>query len=672
MRTVDVSKLTPVRQDDIIVFVRLARALVTNLRVYPEGHSIVQNVAGRVGERIVKTQENAKELLVGADTSLLTVNNDSIYKACDEQGFSIELASWLRERGVENLFLQEGATSDEVLRLFGWLHRTEPRDARAAVADGAPRELELKKVEVNVSAAKETVDLRKQLETMDLTPFLMQTGIQPTLDEDIDWTQTDLGRMAKEGKLDDLVDGARMEAFVDKYFTERFNAEHFAAARLAPADIDQILERLHEDLQPVQSPDLDATIAEKAAEAVAQMMPDMVGNYLATELPTGDGPAGRVRVGVLEQLSADTDKQGHVLGQLSTHLGSATDASRGLGCLHAMESLVPQALSAGDRSAAFEAVGTIALSTLPGKPEELRSRAKMSLRYLASPELVGNLLHQLQTAPPNERQHMRDLLRVLGPYAVPTLMEEMRSSMRRGVRDELKDVLVHVGRRALMDGEDPTVVLDPLFRELDNHAHNPWYFTRNVVAILGELGGRGFQDKLLALVGDGVDPRIRAEATRALIRTNTDAARAAISKAAFGGGLDGPGLAVAVPYLVRTDTQATLDKLAALLGDKDVSDDVADAVLCGLALDMDDKVLPLLRRVLTERSGLLKRPSFPENVRLAALDALGLVSGMEAQALLRTAIEDKNQAIRRRGTEVAARNREEFATRVREKLSLSG
>lgn len=668
MRTVDPASLKPVNQDDIIVFVRLARALVTNLRVYPEGHSIVQNVASRVGERIERMLGATPMLLVGAETSLLALNNDSIYKACDEQSFSIELAAWFRERGINNALVQPGAGADELLRLFGWLHRTDPAVARAAVSKGLPRDLALDKIEVNVQALAKQEEIRQTLERMDLSPILERAG----LEGNVDWTQTDLGRLAKEGKLDDLVDGERMEAFVDKYFTERFDATmNTPGARLAPADIDEILARLQQDLQPVQAPQLDETIGAKAAEAVARMMPELVSSYLATELPTGEGPASRVRVGVLEQLRGDVDKQGSVLGQLGTHLSGATDASRGLGCLHAMESLVPQALAAGDRTAAFEAVGTIALTTLPGKPEELRSRAKMSLRYLASPELVGNLLHQLQTAAPTDRQNTRDLLRVLGPYAVPTLMEEMRSSMRRGVRDELLEVLIHVGRKAQMDGEDPGEVLEPLFRELDNHAHNPWYFTRNVVAILGELGSQPFQLKLVALLGEGVDPRIRTEAARALIRANSDLSRRSLRAVAFTGTLDAAGVALVTPFLMRTDTDATLPALRAMLEDKACTAEQAEAALSGLALDLGDKVLTLLRRVLTERTGLLKRPHFPEPVRLAAVDALSLLDGTEATALMATAASDKSPATRRRVTEAQSRKRGEFTERLRQKLQIS-
>jgi HEAT repeat protein len=671
MRAVDSSDLQPIPQDDIILIVRLLRGLVTNLRVYPEGHSIVQAVGGRVWERVASGLDASPKLLIGADTSLLTVNNDSIYKSCDEQAFSVELAAWLRERGVQNILMDQGATGDELLRLFSWLHGTPPQDVREATARGLPRDLALDKVEINVAAGKNEDEIRKTLETMDLAPIFEQAGFEGG-SGNAEWTQTDLGRLAREGKLDDLVDGARMEEFVESFFAEQFDASKFTASRLAPADIDQILERLQENLGAAPSPQLDETIAAKAAEAVARMMPDLVGSYLATELPAGQGQASRVRIGVLEQLRGDSEQQGHVLGELSTHLGSATDASRGLGCLHAMEALVPQALAAGDRTAAFEAVGTIAVATLPGKPEELRARAKMSLRYLASPELIANLLHQLQTAPPTERQNTRDLLRVLGPYAVPTLMEEMRSSMRRAVRDELREVLIHVGRRALMDGDDPSLVLDPLFRELDNHAHNPWYFTRNVVAILGELGGPGFQKKLTNLLGEGVDPRIRTEAARALIKLNTDTAREVLGEVAFAGGLDPTGVAIVIPFLIRTDTGATLTSLQDMLSAKDCSAEQADATLSGLALDMDDKVLPLLRRVLSERSGLLKRFVFPEVVRLAAIDALGLIGGMEAAAKLSSMAEDKNPSLRRRATEVRSHDAAEFAERARQKLQISG
>jgi len=664
VRTIPANSLKTVRQDDLVYLVRLLRALITNLRVYPEGHSIVQSVAGRVGERVQSLGQSLGNLLLGADSSLLSINNDSIYKACDEQGFSIELAAWLRERGVENVLLEPGATADEVLRLFGWLHRTDPAQSRTTLRGGAPRDLGLAKLDVNVRAPKTDDDIRQTLETMDLTPFLDKAG----LTGEIDWTQTDLGRLAAEGKLDDLVDGERMEAFVDKYFEERFDPSQIAASRLTTDDIDAILDRLRVDLGSLDSGRLDQTISAKAAEAVARLLPDAVGSYLATELPAG-GPAQQVRVGVLEQLRGDTAKQGGVLRELTGHLTQVTSASKGLGCLHAMEDLVPQALAGGDRTAAFDAVGAVAMATLPGRPEELRGRARMSLQYMASPELLRTVLHQLQAGAGPDRERSQDMLRVLAPHAITTLMEELRTSMRRVVRLELVDVLTHVGQRALMEGDDPATLLEPLVRQLDRHGDNPWYFTRNVVVILGSIGLPAFQEKLTGLMGADVDPRVRTEVARGLVRSNSDPARRWLAEAAFSGGLDPTGMAEVVPHLLRADPSGTLDGLQKLFASKDLPPDVATGSLVGLALQTGERAMPLLSRLLEERT-FLRRPSWPEPVRLAAVEALGTILAQAARAALDHASDDKASAIRRRAAELLATSPEEHAAAMRERFHL--
>lgn len=664
MRTIQANSLQTIPQDDLIYLVRLLRALITNLRVYPEGHSIVQSVASRVGERMTDLGGRVGNLLLGADSSLLSINSDSIYKSCDEQGYSIELAAWLRERGVDNILLEPEATADELLRLFGWLHRTEAAQARTVLRGGAPRDLDLAKIDVNVRAPKSDDDIRQTLETMDLTPLLEKAG----LTGEIDWTQTDLSRLAAEGKLDDLVNEERMEAFVEHYFEERFDPSEMTAARLGPDEIEDILSRLRSDLGSLDSGSLEQTISAKASEAVARLLPDAVGSYLATELPAG-GAAQQVRVGVLEQLRGDSAKQGGVLKELTGHLAQVTSASRGLGCLHAMEDLVPQALAGGDRAAAFDAVGAVAMATLPGRPEELRTRAKMSLQYMASPELIRTVLHQTQAGTEAERERSRDVLRVLAPHAVPSLMEELRTSMRRTVRLELVELLTHVGQRSLMEGEDPATVLEPLLRQLDRHADDPWYFTRNVVVILGSVGVPAFQEKIIQLMSADVDPRVRGEVARGLVRSNSDPARRWLATAAFSGGLDPNGMAVVVPHLLRADPAGTLTGLQTLFGSKELDPDVPTGSLVGLALDAGERSMPLLTRLLDERT-FLRRPSWPESVRLGAIEALGVIMAQAARAALESHANDKSVAVRRRVAELMPTSPDDHAKAMRERFGL--
>lgn len=675
MKTVAPASLKTVPQDDVVVFVRLSRALVTNLRVYPEGHSIVKDVAARVGERVAKVGEDVGAILVGADTAMLNVNRDSIYKDCDEQKFSVELAAWLRERGVDNLLFEPGIEAEEILRLFGWLHRTQPREVRDILSVGLPAELASEHLGVNVRAPKEDAAIRQTLEAMDFTELLEKAGVTtasiPTL-QDVDWDQVDLGKLAAQGKLDGLMDEDRMGRFIEDYLGSRLDPAILEArgeAALDPEKIDEILARLETDLQPLKSDEVQETIAAKAAEAVSRMLPDAVAAYLSTELPEATS-ARQARHDVLDSLERDQARQADVLKELSGKLATSRDVARGLACLHAMEEIIPRVVTI-DGGAAADAVGAIALASMPGRPERLVQRAKMSLRYLASPEVVRGLLHRLGTVTPAEQVRTRDLLQVLGAYAVTTLIEELRSSMKKGTRLELVNLLTHVGQRAMMEGEDPAEVLGPLARELNRHNDNPWYFTRNVVVVLGSVGAPALQTRLTGLFLSDVDPRIRTEIARGLMRSDTDVARKLVRQAAFEGLLsDPPGLAEVIPYLLRNDPAGTLTSMEALLISKDVLPQLAEAVLVGLALKAGAVAVPLLAKVLTARSGLLKRPVFPEASRLAALEAASALDDAQARRALEAAQRDKSAAVRRRALERINSKPRKQAERLRERLRI--
>ena len=675
MKTVVPGSLQTVPQDDIVVFVRLARALITNLRVYPEGHGIVRDVGGRVGVRLSKVGAVAGPVLVGADTALLSVNRDSIYKDCDEQKFSVELAAWLRERGVDNLLFEPGIDPEEILKLFGWLHRTPPAEIRAALSVGLPADLASEHLGVNVRAPKDDSTIRQTIEAMDFGDLLEKAGVTtasiPTL-QDVDWDQVDLGKLAAQGKLDGLLTEDRMERFIEDYLGSRLDPSALEArgeAAVDPEAIDAILARLENDLRPLKADGIEETIAARAAETVSRMLPDAVASYLSTGLPEA-AAARQARHDVLESLQRDQARQADVLKELSGKLATSNDVPRGLACLHAMEEIIPRVVTI-DGGAAADAVGAIALASLPGRPERLVQRAKMSLRYLASPDVVRGLLHRLASAPPAEQVRTRDLLRVLGGYAVTTLIEELRSSMKKGTRLELVNLLVHCGQRAMMEGVDPAEVLAPLARELNRHQDNPWYFTRNVVCVLGSVGAPALQERLSGLLLSDVDPRVRTEVARGLMRSDTDAARRLVRRAAFEGLLsDPPGLAEVIPYLLRADPGGTLESMERLLEDKDVEPELAEAVLVGLALKAGSVAVPLLAKVLTARTALLKRPIFPEASRLAALEAASALDDAQARRAMDGAQKDKSATVRRRALERINSKPRRQAERLKERLRL--
>ena len=125
-----------------------------------------------------------------------------------------------------------------------------------------------------------------------------------------------------------------------------------------------------------------------------------------------------------------------------------------------------------------------------------------------------------------------------------------------------------------------------------------------------------------------------------------------------------------IPYLLRNDPAGTLTSMEALLASKEVAPELAEAVLVGLALKAGAVAVPLLVKVLTARSGLLKRPVFPEASRLAALEAASALDDAQARRAVEAAQKDKSSAVRRRALERLNSKPRRQAGRLKERLRI--
>jgi HEAT repeat protein len=673
MKTVDPQQLKPVPQEEIVMFARLARALVTNLRVYPPGHAIVKDVAGRVCKTVASISEKAGTVLVGSEESLLTINRDSIYKACPEQEYSIMLSSWFRERGIRNLLLESRLGPEELLRIFGWLHKIEVGECRRALESGLSRieqELQLDAVALNVKAPKSDKEIRETLEAMDLAPILEKAGVAasgsfPSL-EDMELDTEALAEAVRESMQEVPLDLSRAQGRLSMDSIDWAQADASALHTLA-----ERVAAVGGGGPQVDKAAIQEEIARTAQEAVRRMIPEAISGYLASAAPQGEA-AQRVRADVLGELREDHGKQANVVVELAGRLASEADPGAAASCMRAIEDLVPGALESGHRREAARAISALLTMTSSQRPRDLAGRADASLRYVAAPRTVKNLLHQLQAGPEDERGAVAEMLAALGRWSVTTLMEELRNSMSRATRLAIVDILVHAGRRAQQDGDDVEGRLQPLLREIDRWKDNPWYFTRNLVQILSDVGAPAFRHRIAEILQSDVDPRVRGEIVKGLMRSDTEAARRLARDTVVSGRLKDPSaLAETIPWLMRHDPLELLAALERMVADKDVTHEIADGVLCGLALCGGNQALTVLDRVLGERAGLLRRPAFAEPARVGAVEGLGVLGMPEARKRLEEARQDPSNAVRRRAAELMAVDPEEAERQARQRLGLA-
>lgn len=680
---VDLSQLSPVEQDELAGIVRHLRALITNLRVYPEGHRVVGEVARRVTDHMSEAAQAHGELLLDAQETTLRCNAEVIFGECPERDQAPMIAAWLRERGVINLLVRPDVTADELLRLFGWLSSTQPRDARESFVGGIPEVLETETLRFNVrvrGARTEELEeyLEEALDSVDLEGAVrhaLQDGrltVGEDLDasnlreqliemvheemanatasggsgesiapEDIDWSRVDLSQVLDPEALEDLV-----ADFMENEFDPR---AVFGDSDDLEARLEELAGELRKTLNTQDLGPLQDKMLERAAGAVTDLVPAAVGAFLADPDASGDLEK-RVREQVMTSLEGREQQRSEVLVALSDRLDASFEPNQFYASIAAMEEMIPDMLSSPHRADAVMGLQSVAAAAHSNDlSTDCRMRAQTALRALAGPDVVPLLVQELQDGDAARCERAQELLCGLGHEPVVPLLEILRSSLDQDVRMTVVGVLAELGRRERAAGATAPRSMVPLLRELRNADHNPWYFTRNLAEVLHRVAAPGYDRDLLNLLGSDLDYRVRAAVAQGLASARSDEIQAALRQALFQGKIIVPeAFQELLGRQLVIDRDTTLREFDGMLTSGEAPDRIERVGLATLARQLGSDAVPFLARVLTARSGILRRPTFGEELRLTAVEALGTVKGDAAREALRKASKDPSEEVRRR------------------------
>ena len=148
-----------------------------------------------------------------------------------------------------------------------------------------------------------------------------------------------------------------------------------------------------------------------------------------------------------------------------------------------------------------------------------KSLTKRLFDFIASTNVLTEIKAAFETDNKELRNMATSVLVAFGRPAVPILLEILKKHEDKWVRKQVIRALIDIG----------AVGLQPIINELYKE-DNPWYFLRNLIHIVGELGDRRIVGKLNLLLFNA-NPAVREETVNTLFRLAPDAAEMHLVKA---------------------------------------------------------------------------------------------------------------------------------------------
>lgn len=260
-------------------------------------------------------------------------------------------------------------------------------------------------------------------------------------------------------------------------------------------------------------------------------------------------------------------------------------------------------------------------------PDRSRSGAELAavLKQLNSEEIA----EQLDEVEPEVQARFASLMVAIGPPAVDLACAVLSTCTRARARAAASTALTY------LCSDDP--------RLLAPHLDSPhWYVVRNVVLVLGQIGGSAVVD-LLRSAAQHEEPRVRRQVVMALGSVSR-AERTPVLMSMLGTE-DPQLLAAALTMLTRDQNprvvRAILERIASPRFD-DLSEENQRALFNALSEMADDALVPDLEKLL-RRGGWLSRPS---RVHIGAARTLRRIGTERAIAVLEAGLRAKNEQVR--------------------------
>lgn len=148
-----------------------------------------------------------------------------------------------------------------------------------------------------------------------------------------------------------------------------------------------------------------------------------------------------------------------------------------------------------------------------------RSITKRLFDYIASTNILPNLKEAFNSDDKQLRELALTVFVSFGRQSVPILLELLKTHNDKWIRKQLIRSITEIGSAGVQ----------PMINELYKQG-NPWYYLRNIISILGEIGDRRIAGKLNLLLYNE-HPQVREETIMALYRISPDTAENHIVKA---------------------------------------------------------------------------------------------------------------------------------------------
>ncbi len=147
-----------------------------------------------------------------------------------------------------------------------------------------------------------------------------------------------------------------------------------------------------------------------------------------------------------------------------------------------------------------------------------KSLTKRLFDFISTTDVLKNLKDTFKDDDRELRTLAASVFVSFGRQAVPMLLEILKESEDKWVRKQMIRSLIDVG----------PIAIQPMINELYKE-DNPWYFLRNIINILGELGDRKIIGKMTLLLYHE-NPSIREETVATLARLAPDVAETHLIK----------------------------------------------------------------------------------------------------------------------------------------------
>lgn len=252
-------------------------------------------------------------------------------------------------------------------------------------------------------------------------------------------------------------------------------------------------------------PELSDTLREEQADPWVE--PDYRGTLeqaMLDELPTDVWALERIEPRMRELDSSYLAQRKAKI--MLTILDAEDDDDEYVSLADELERSFPELIIDGQYIATEEILTVIARHLDPneGHSVEQRQAAREILLRFCNQHTLREVVRNLAGKPRTQIDAATRIFQSLGPMAIPALLEALSQENSRRIRVHLMRMLSTLGDQALP--------------EIKKHLSDQrWFFVRNLVWVIGEIGDSSFVHHL-GLIADHPDERVRREAVRTLAK----------------------------------------------------------------------------------------------------------------------------------------------------------